>query len=324
MKSRASPRSSTSPWCSSPTISRKRSISEIASSRLPPIRAVSPIRSMSAWRGHAISSPPARIRYSSPTATISSSSSSSIEMAASGSGSVAARSDGRAGRLLVGRHVEGPFGEYLGREFVRARFPLGGHDIFIGRIFEGTADRALEVPEAGGRDIMPAGSSLGFPATLGDELAAADHLVHIAHLEGDMIEMALPIHGVEQEEMMVVARGRAAQEHRAAGITVGDTEAEALHVEILDRFHVGHADDDVADLLRRGALVISGRLVDSAGRSGRVETERLDLELDALGKAESNRVAGIVDGVEGTVAFAADIAIARELLTDGVERALAV
>ncbi len=48
---------------------------------------------------------------------------------------------------------------------VRA-FHFGGHDIFVGRVFEGAADRALEVPEAGGRDIMPAGPGLGLPAAL--------------------------------------------------------------------------------------------------------------------------------------------------------------
>jgi len=168
------------------------------------------------------------------------------------------------------------------------------------------------------------GPSLGFPASLRDELAAANHLMHIAHLEGDVIEMALPVHRVEQEEMMVVARGRGAQEHGAAGITVGDAEAQALHVEILDRFHVGDADDDVAALLWRGALVIGGRLVDATGCAGCVETERLNFELDTLGEAEGDGVAGIIDRVERAAALGADVAVARELFADGIERSFGV
>src|SRR6185437_11383931 len=83
------------------------------------------------------------------------------------------------------------------------------------------------------------------------------------------------------------------------------------------RFHVGDADDDVADLLWRGALVIGGRLVDATGCAGCVETERLNFELDTLGEAEGDGVAGIIDRVERAAALGADVAVARELFADG-------
>jgi hypothetical protein len=166
-----------------------------------------------------------------------------------------------AARIAVDAARDRPFGEHGGAGFEVARLPVLGQHVFVGVVLDQRACRILEIPEQRRRDRMTAGTELRLPAAARQMQAAADHLMHVAHREGHMIEAALGLGRLQQEEIMVAAPRRAAQEMTAAGIAVGQTKTERL----IERGGLGQRigeEDDVTHFDRLSALVDGGRLVD--------------------------------------------------------------
>src|SRR5215813_419169 len=121
--------------------------------------------------------------------------------------------------------VEAPLREFLGRHEEPSRPPFRSDHVLVGGVLRRAAERALEIPEASGRVIEPPRTRMSRPAARGERLPAADHLVDVANLEGDVVEMNAAVAAVQHEQVVVISNGRCTQEHRAPDVVVGDAKA---------------------------------------------------------------------------------------------------
>src|SRR3546814_2672988 len=114
----------------------------------------------------------------------------------------------------------------------------------------------------------------GRPAAAREMQAAAEYLVDVAHGEGDMIEAALGLGRLQQEEIVMAAARRAAQEMAAAGIAVGEHETQRLVKPRGFREFVGEQ-HHMADLDGFGLLVNRARRVDPRSEEHTSELQSL-------------------------------------------------
>src|SRR4029077_10868096 len=101
-----------------------------------------------------------------------------------------------------------------------ARLPSLGERIHVGEILDRPAAGALEIPEIARGDDVAGGPDMRLPNARAQSEAAAEDFVDVVHLEGQVVEMRARIGALQQEQLMVIGGGAAAQEDAALGITV--------------------------------------------------------------------------------------------------------
>ena len=166
---------------------------------------------------------------------------------------------------------------------------------------------------------MAARPERGAPAAARHVEAAAEQLVNAGELEREMMEAAF-LADVEQEQVVMVVRGAAAQEVRASRVAVARDEAEALGVERHDLV-------DVSSIMNTVCVISSGvadlkncaARVDAIGPARRVELELRRHDRLALRDAERDAEAQRIGRVHGAVGVDAHGAVALELGGDGAE-----
>src|SRR5215470_14224220 len=94
--------------------------------------------------------------------------------------------------------------------------PRLGDVIGIAEVFDRAAQRILEVPEVCGGDRMPARSDLGCPTLARERHPAAEDLMHVAHLERDVMEIGFAGPAPHEEEVVMLAALRPPQEDPCA------------------------------------------------------------------------------------------------------------
>src|SRR5579864_661903 len=215
-----------------------------------------------------------------------------------------------------------PFREAVDPEI--GRLPRLGHEIRIREIFEHAAERIGEIPEIGRRNRMAPGADRGFPAERREVLAAAEDLVNVMHLEGDVVQIGDPARQPQHEEIVMISAWRIAQEgRRTPGIAIGEAEAEALAIKALGLRDIGHGEDDVADAKWMRALIHRAWRIDAAARARHVKRQRRALRLFAMApNADADIDAAIIDRVDGAVAIGSDVAILGEFLAETINIAL--
>lgn len=101
-----------------------------------------------------------------------------------------------------------------------ARLPVFRQIIIVGVVLEGAAGGAVDVPEVGRGDRVATGTDESAPGIFVHRDAAADHLVNIADGESNMIQPALTVRQLQQEEVVMATARAAAQEDRAVNVAV--------------------------------------------------------------------------------------------------------
>ena len=134
-----------------------------------------------------------------------------------------------------------------------------------------------------------------FPAAEGQVLAAGEHLVDVAHGEGQVVDARPAGRRLQQEQVVMAVARRAAQEHAAIVVGVRQVEAQNLAVEGGTGGGVRHVEHDMADLQRLGPLVEAGAGVDPVDVLRRIGGRRRDLGHPQSGYDEFEGEPGRVD-----------------------------
>lgn len=161
--------------------------------------------------------------------------------------------------------------------FQLARLPVFGQVVVVGVVLKRPAGRAVDVPEVGGRHRMTARADKGAPVVFIHRNAAADHLVNVAHGKGDVVQAALAVRQLKQEQIVMATARATAQKHRTVDVAVRHLEAKHLAVELFYRRQLLDEEHHVAHVNRLGAIVDRAWRVDTAGIAPLVN--RLDIQL---------------------------------------------
>ena len=108
---------------------------------------------------------------------------------------------------------------------------------------------------------MAARPELRVPATAADMHAAAKHFVNIAHGERDVIQATFAIWQRQQEQVMMSAMRRAAQERATSRVTIRHLEAEQFLIKLLRFGKVVGEEHHVSHFHRFGSFIDRRRLI---------------------------------------------------------------
>ena len=175
---------------------------------------------------------------------------------------------------------------------------------------------------------MTAGSHDGFPAVLGEMQATTEHLVDIANLEGDVLELGALVTCGQQSHIMVIAFRGTATEQTRLGIAVRGRELETIQLEILTLRQVVrtlHFEYDVANARWFGARIVNSRFIDSFAAAHKIDLGRSGINIvgrlhgSVLPQLETYSISEWIETMDRTVGSALHSTIACELFGHNVE-----
>ena len=132
-------------------------------------------------------------------------------------------------------------------------------------------------------------------------------------LERNMVKSTLAIARVEQEQIVMMMRRCGSGEIAAPRISIGQPEAQPVHIKFLVLLDIIGDIDDVRYLKRGGHVIFFSAFVDARRTAGHIYFEFGRLHRRGLSYTESQPVAKRIHRVDRSVSIFANIAVLRQI-----------